>query len=421
MCTAVQNGRPLTSAWKDFRRLWAAYSVSEAGSAIGAGALPLIAITTLGVAAWQVTLMATIGGVVAALLALPLGPFVERHTKRPFMIATDLVRFAILAAVPIAAALGQLNFVLLCVAQATLTAGAISFAAANASNLKSLLPPDKLLDANSRVETTYWTAAAAGPPIGGVLIGWFGATVTVAINSISFLLSAIGISRVETPEPEPPRRASGHNWLHEVREGWGAIVAAPTLRALFLNAMLFGSGLLLMTAVLPVFMLRDLGLTPWQYGLALGLPGLGGVLGAACSAPIARRIGERQVLLALGTSRTLWAGLVCLAPPGAMGLTVIIACDFLLMFSAGTFNPVFTTHRMRSTPDHVMARVSATWSVSAKCAQSAGMFAGGLVATGLGVRPALATGALLMLCASLALPWRRSASTSPHQGHVGRS
>ena len=54
------------------------------------------------------------------------------------------------------------------------------------------------------------------------------------------------------------------------------------------------------SALLAVFMLRDLGLSPRDYGLALGLPCLGGVAGSRLAPSLTRRFGPRRVLLASG-------------------------------------------------------------------------------------------------------------------------
>lgn len=393
-------------AWSDFRRLWGAFGVSELGSAVGMGALPLIALTVLHVSAWQVTLMAALGGVAAAVVAVPLGPAIEFRRKRPVMVTADLVRFAVLASVPITAAAGVLSYALLCVAQMVATAGAIGFTAAATPNLKTLLPPADLLRANSRMESTAWTATTVGPPMGGVLISVVGATVTVAVDALSFLASALGVASLRTSEPSPPARPKKRRWWREVSHGWRTIAARPMLLRLFVNAMTFGFGLLMIGALMPVFLLRDLHLAPWQYGIALGLPSLGGVLGAALSPRLAHRLGTRPVLLGFGSIRTLWSGLLILAPAGWHGMVVTVTADSLLLFSAGVFNPVFTTYRMQATPTRSLARVVTAWSVTAKSLQALGMAVGGVIATHAGTRPALACGALAIALGSLALPWR---------------
>ncbi len=53
----------------------------------------------------------------------------------------------------------------------------------------------------------------------------------------------------------------------------------------------------------------------WQYGLALGLPCLGGIIGSRLVGPLTRRYGERPVLLTSGVLRTVWMGLLPLLLP----------------------------------------------------------------------------------------------------------
>lgn len=148
----------------DFRRLWGAYSASELGSAIGAGALPLVALLVLNVSAGQVSVLAALSGVASALLALPMGSAIEFRPKRPVMVAADLVRFAALGSIPLAVALDRLTYVQLCLVSVICTSGTIAFSAASGAHLKGLVPAALRIEANSRFETTYWTATSAGHP-----------------------------------------------------------------------------------------------------------------------------------------------------------------------------------------------------------------------------------------------------------------
>jgi hypothetical protein len=75
------------SLGRQFGWLWAAYAVSAYGSGLGFGALPLIAVLVLHASPVQVSALAAVGPAVGALIALPLGPWVEFHRKRPVMIA----------------------------------------------------------------------------------------------------------------------------------------------------------------------------------------------------------------------------------------------------------------------------------------------------------------------------------------------
>ncbi|WP_457207853.1 MFS transporter [Nocardioides sp. P5_C9_2] len=404
--TSPSRGAVRQGLGRDFHRLWAAYSVSEVGSALASGALPLIAVLVLHASTLQVTFLAALSGLASAAIALPLGSLIEFRAKRPVMIVADLARFAALGSVPLAAALGALGYAQLCVVGVVQTTGNIVFNAASGAHLKALVPAGQRLEANSRFETTFWTATSAGPPIGGLIITWLGATATLAIDAVSFLLSAAGVRRIRSPEPSPPVVAPDHHWLRDVTTGWRHIFAHPGLAALFWNSVIFGGCIMMAAPLMTVFMLRDLGLDPWQYSLALGIPGLGGIAGSLCTGRLTRRFGDRSVLLTFGVLRTLWLGLIPLAPPGTTGLVVIIVADFLLLFSAGVFNPTFVTYRMRATADTHMSRVVTAWSISSRSFQPLFIIAGGLLAVTTSTRFALTAAAILLLSSAVLLPWR---------------
>jgi MFS family permease len=399
----------------DFRRLWGAYSVSELGSAVGAGALPLVAVLVLDVSTFQVSLLAGLSAIAAALIVLPLGSVIEFRVKRPTMVAADLVRFLALGSVPVAAALGILSYAQLCVVGVLQAASLMSFQASSTAHLKNLVPAERRVDATSRFETTFWTAQTAGPPLGGVLISWLGATATLAVDAVSFLLSALGVRSLRSSEPAPPQRAVEHHWRRELTAGWRYIFGHRALAALFWNSMVFGGCILLSSPLLAVLMLRDLGFTPWQYGLALGLPSLGGVLGAMCTRRLTGRYGADRVLLAFGVLRTLWLGLIPFAPDGAWGLVVIVAAETLLLFCAGVFNPLFVAFRMDVTADTHLARVTTAWSISTRSAQPLFILAGGAIAAATSARTVIGLAAVLLLTSGLLLPWR-----APHDPSAER-
>ncbi|MGW0181180.1 MFS transporter [Nocardia sp. NPDC003345] len=166
----------------EFHRIWTAFTVSQFGSALGAGALPLAAILLLESSDLQVTLLSAISGVAAAALALPLGSFIESRRKRGVMVGADLAAGAALAGVPLAATLGVLTYLQLCVVATIQTLCAIVFHAANNAHLKTLVPEAQRIRANSRMETSLWTSVTVGTPAGGALVSVFGPTVTLAAD-----------------------------------------------------------------------------------------------------------------------------------------------------------------------------------------------------------------------------------------------
>src|SRR5579872_29206 len=188
---------------RQFGWLWSAYAVSTLGTWLAFDAFSLLAILVLHAGPGQVSVLAAAGMAVGALVAVPLGPWIEFRRKRPVMIAMDLIRFAALMTIPAAFALGWLGFPQLLVVSVVTGAADITFKSASGAYLKVLVTGEDLLVANGRFESTTWTATALGPPLGGAAISMFGPVTTVVVDTISYLLSAIGIGAIQGQEPPP--------------------------------------------------------------------------------------------------------------------------------------------------------------------------------------------------------------------------
>jgi len=222
-----------------FRLLWAAYAASTFGTWIAFDAFPLIAILVLHTGPAGVSILKAAGLAVGTLVAVPLGPWVEFHRKRPVMVAMDLIRFSVLISIPISFALGWLTFTQLLIASIVGAASDIAFRAASGAYLKAIVQPDELLIANGRLESTMWTATAIGPPLGGMAIGLFGPVITVVADAASYMLSALGILAIRQAEGAPAVRSTAARMRAvELFEGWRYILAHPMLRPLFFNTIL---------------------------------------------------------------------------------------------------------------------------------------------------------------------------------------
>ena len=394
------------SLGRQFGWLWAAYSVSTVGTWFAFDAFPLIAILVLHAGPTAVSALAAAGLAVGAVVAVPLGPWVEFHRKRPVMVAMDLARCAAVLSVPAAYALGWLTFAQLLVVAVVVAAADIAFKAASGAYLKALVPPGDLLVANARFESTTWTATALGPPLGGAAIGLLGPVTTVLANAVSFLLSAAGIRAIGGTEPRPGRTGGPRLRAGDLLDGWRHVLTNPALRPLFGNTILV-NGLILATAPLvAVLMLGELGFAPWQYGLAFGAPCIGGLVGSRLSRRLAARYGPHAVLRVAGTLRACWSIGLAFVQPGPGGLVLVIAVQLGLVTSVGVFNPVFATHRLDHTEPGLVARTLAAWSVSSNATVAALTALWGVLAGLTSPRTAIAVAGVLMLATPLLLPRR---------------
>ena len=119
------------SLGREFGWYWTSNAVSAMGTYFALDAFPLIAILVLHAAPAAVSALAAVGLAAGAMLAIPLGPWVEFRRKRPVMIGSDLVRFAAVMSVPLAFALGLLTFLQLLVVSVVVAAADIAFRAAS--------------------------------------------------------------------------------------------------------------------------------------------------------------------------------------------------------------------------------------------------------------------------------------------------
>ncbi|MGW5567540.1 MFS transporter [Streptomyces tendae] len=405
----VVRGRSLG---RRFEWLWAAYAVSTFGTRLAFDAFPLIAVMVLDAGPARVAALAAAGLAVGAVVAVPLGPWVEFRRKRPVMVAMDLVRCAVLLSVPLAYAFGRLGFAQLLVVSVVVAAADITFRSAAGSCLKALVRPKDLLRANGRFESTTWTAAMLGPPVGGAAIGLFGPVVTVAADAVSYLLSALGIRAIGGGEPRPPRTEASRLRAGDLLDGWRYVLASPALRPLFLNTVLV-NGLVMATApLLAVLMLGDLGFAPWQYSLAFAVPCLGGLVGSRLAGPLVARFGEHRVLVTSGVLRVCWPVGLAFVGPGTGGLVLVMVVEFGLITSVGVYNPVYATRRLELTPADRVARTLSAWTVSGKLTTAALTAVWGLLAGLAGTRTAVALAGALLLATPLLLP-RRTRAPAP--------
>ncbi|MER6004074.1 MFS transporter [Nonomuraea angiospora] len=394
---------------RQFGWLWGAFGTSAVGTWLAFGAFPLIAIQVLHAGPAEVAALSSVGALVGAAVAVPLGPWVEFRRKRPVLIGMDLVRFAALLTIPAAFALGVLSFVQLLLVSVVVAAADITFRAASGAYLKTLLRAEDLLVANARFESTAWTTTVIGPPLGGAAIGLLGPVVTVVADAVSYLLSALSIGAAGGKEPRPERMQAARMRAGDLLDGWRYILADATLRPLFFNTALFNGLLMATDALLAVLMLGRFGFTPWQYGLAFAAPAIGGLFGARLARPLVTRFGQHRVLVVAGTLRAIWpAGLVFLGP-GTGGLLLVMGVEFGLIFCCGVFNPVYATYRLdRTAPDRITRTLSA-WTVTTKASTALLTAAWGVLGGLLGPRTAVGLAGVLLLTTPLLLPRRAAA------------
>ncbi|MFG1925084.1 MFS transporter [Cryptosporangium sp. NPDC048952] len=395
----------MRSLGREFRWLWASYAVSAYGSGLAFGAFPVLAVLVLHANPGQVSALAAVGPAVGALVAVPLGPWVEFRRKRPVMIATDLVRFATLLSVPVCYLLGWLSFGQLLVVSVVVAAAKITFTAASGAYLRAVVAPGDLIVANSRFESTTWGSIAVGPPLGGAAIGLFGPVTTVVADALSYLASALALGAMRHPDRRP-RRERRRTTAAELVDGWKHVLTHPGLRPLFLNQLLVAGLIMATEPLLAVLLLGELGFAPWQYGLAFAAPCVGGLIGSRLAPRALARFGRQRVIRVVGTLRAIWLIGLAFVGPGVVGLVTVIGVELAIIVGMSLYTPVLATYRLEQTPPERVARTLAAWSISSSAAIAVLSALGGLLADLTSPRTAITVAGVLILASPLLLPRR---------------
>lgn len=396
-----------------FGWLWSAYAVSTYGTWLAFGAFPLIAVQVLHAPAFAVSLLEAAGLAVAAIVAVPLGPWVEHRVKRPVMIGMDLVRFVAMASIPVAYFLGLLSYVQLLVVSVISGTASIAFTAASGAYLKYLVRSEHLLVASGRFEGTSWAATAVGPPLGGALIGVLGPVVTILADAFSYLLSALAVLRIRGGDVAAPRGPSARLRGGDLLDGWRFIFGDRVLRRLFLNSVLVGGLIMATGPLVAVLLLGEYHFTALQYGLAFGVPAVGGFVGARLSARLVERYGRYRIMIVFGWLRSVFPLGLAFVHPGVTGLLTVIVVEGLLITCMGVFNPIYAAERLQRTPMSHAARVLSAWSVSSKLSQASLMVVWGVLATFTSPLAAITVSGVLLLATPLLLPKRTSVVDDP--------
>jgi len=385
----VQGDKPGRTLWRhrNFLLLWSGQTVSELGSAVTQLALPLTAVVVLGASTFQVGLLTSAATLAFAVIALPAGAIVDRHTKRWLMIWCDVARMLIIGSIPVAAALGALTMGQLYAVAITAGVCTVFFDVSYQSYLPVLIDKADLVEGNGKLGATQSFAQLIGPGLGGGLVGLVGAARAMATDAISYAVSVASLLAIRARE-EPPHPAQRQKLRTEIAEGLSFVLRHPILRKIVActgTANLFGG---MATAVQIIFLVRILHVRPAAVGLLIAVASLGGVAGGVLSGRLSRLIGSARIIwfsmLVLGLPSLL----VPLAVPGwRVALYVVgIAAE---LFSGVVYNVAQVSYRQAICPPRLLGRMNAAvrWVVWGTL--PLGGLLGGVFGAWLGVRATL--------------------------------
>lgn len=409
----------------DFRKLWAAETISVVGSQVSQLAIPLVAILVLHATALEVGLLTAVEFLPFLLVGLPAGVWVDRMRRRPILVVADLGRAIALASIPIAYLLGALTIYQLFVVGFVNGVFTVFFDVAYTSYLPALVERDELVDGNSKLQVSQSAAQIAGPGMAGALVQLIGAPIAILADSLSFLGSALFLTRIRTREPAPERAAAGSagsGMRRQIAEGLRFVLGHPYLRTIVISASVSNLFSAIFGAVILLFAVRELRLDAPTIGLILALGNLGILFGALLSGRITRRIGVGRAIIGGGVLGGLGSMLIPLAtvlPP----VPVSIIGLFFGAFCGVLFNINQLSLRQALTPRPMLGRMNATVRFVAWGSLPIGSVIGGVLATVIGLSATLWVGAIGSMLSFVPILWSpvRSVKTIPTEPDAATS
>lgn len=329
------------------------------------------------------------------LFALQAGALADRLDRRRIMLAANIARAALLAAVAATVALGVESIWVLYVVALCIGTTETLYDTSAQSILPQIVGRTQLSRANGRLYAAEMTANQfVGPPLGGILVA-MGAVIAFAVPAglwivaVGMLFLVRGNFRVERSAPASMRS--------EIMVGLRFLWKNRVLRTLAFMTGLFN---LTSSAAFAIFVLyaagptSAMGLTDAQVGILFTTTAIGSLLGSFLAEPIERAIGR-----ALSLIIAIVGGAVLLATPAFTTDPFIIGAAFFIGgLTVVLWNVVAVSLRQRITPDTLLGRVNSGYRLLAWGTMPLGAAIGGILGQFLGLPPVFLITGIGTLC-----------------------
>ena len=402
----------------DFRRWFLARSVSYAGTAATAVALPLLA--------YQKTGSAALTGAIAALEAVPYllfgllaGAVADRLPRLRLMVGAEVSAVALVVSVPLAHLAGVLTTPHVLATAFAIGTAFVWFDAAAWGALARVAGRDRLTQANGLIWATATVVGIAAPAAAGLVASLSDPTVVLAADALTYAVSILLVRRIATPL-DAARPGAATSVRRDIAAGLTYLWRQPVIRALSLAG--FGlsttAGGVVGLLVVHADQQLHIGSADRRIGLLYSAAALGALVSALLLPAMTRVLGVRR--LSVTGYLTYLAALVALAVDTNVGLALLLWAVFDFASATAITNGI--TVRQQLTPDDLQGRVNTTGRMIAWGGTPFGALLGGLLADAYGVRVAyLALG--VPLCVALVVlvlsPLGQRAEVEGVPGQVG--
>jgi MFS family permease len=393
---------------REFRVLWLADAQSMAGDQLARVALSVLvfqrtASTVLTALTYALTFLpALIGGALLSGLA-------DRLPRRRVMVSADLIRAVLLALM----ALPGSPIWLVCTLLVLAVLAGSPFSAAESALLPEILIGDTFVVGTGLRTITNQLAQLAGFAFGGLAVAAIGARSGLALDAITFALSALLVTLGVRARPAPGQADGSElhsSYLATISQGVKLVARDPKLRTLLGFSWLLG-----------LYVVPEGVAPPYATALGAGAVGIGLLMAAG---PAGTALGTYLfVRLVPPAVRSRWIGGLSLAgglPLAACALHPGLVLSIVLWTLSGAgaaYQIQVVTEYVRAIPDRRRAQAIGVAASGLLAAQGVGILLGGVLASRVGAASAVGVAGVVVvvLSAWFGLVWTkmlRSATAS---------
>jgi len=208
---------------RDFRLLFGGQSVSVLGDSVFPVALAFAVLDELDGSPGELGIVLAAEVIPMTFLVLAAGVWADRVSRRRLMLASDLGRGAVQALVAALLIGGWAELWHLVVLVAVYGSFDAFFRPAAGGLIPALVPRGELQQANSLIALAQNAGGVLGPMLAGLLIVAFSPGAAVAVDAVTFLVSALFLLRLAEPAraPDPPDHMP--DFLAELKGGIAAV------------------------------------------------------------------------------------------------------------------------------------------------------------------------------------------------------
>jgi MFS transporter, DHA3 family, macrolide efflux protein len=401
----------------DYRRLFTGQVVSDIGDGITLF-LVLLVINDLTGSPIALAIMAIAEAVPAFTVGLVAGVYVDRWDRRRVMLASDLLRAAIVLAFALVQTVELLPlFYVLGFLQASI---ATFFRPARGALLPHIVPAEGLASANSLAQASQVIGSVIGTGIAGLIFATFGNGLAgFAIDSVTFLVSFALIAGISSEAgrvtAERKAAAAGESVRAGMVAGLRIVRGSRVLTGVVLATGVTMLGLGAVNVLFVPLLVNDLGVDPaWMAAIEFAQTAAM-ILAAFTVAFLARRLSPTTIIsLGLGV---IGACIALVAGVNAVWQVILIL--FAVGMALTPLQAMVQTVVQTAAGDATRGRVVSVLQASISTASVASMAIGGVLGTVIGIRAVyLVAGGIVLAAAALSMLMFRGESGRPVRAAV---